>query len=380
MDYASTTPPSRRVLSAMEPFFSKNYANPSAIYSEGTLARSFVENSRRSVARMLGSRADEVVFTGSGTESINLAIIGLFGKVKGNINKPHLIVSSIEHPAVLESARVVRDSGGEVTMLKVNSDGVVSPSDVKAALKQSTFLVSIMQANNEIGSIQPIKEIGRIIREFRSSKTTDSNFPYFHTDSGQSVNYCPVNVNQLGVSLLSLDASKIHGPKGVGILYIKRGMEVEPIIVGGGQEGGIRSGTENVAGIVGMAEALVETSNLRVKESKRLTALRDYCISEILKNFPKAKLNGPVKNRLPNNVNICFTGIDAEFAVIKLNKAGIMCSSGSSCRNLNENSMSYVVSALGRANCAKSSLRFSFGRSTGKSDIDFLVVALKKII
>jgi cysteine desulfurase len=380
LDYASTTPVDKSVVLAMQTFFSKIFANPSALYREGVLAKSAVSKARKTIARILSVHSEEIFFTGSGTESANLAIRGVFESVKEKVKNPHIIISSIEHPAVLQSARLAEKSGASVTIIPVNSSGLVSLNDIKAALRPTTIIVSIMQANNEVGSIEPIKEIGKFIKSFRKSKKTNTDFPYFHTDSSQAANYYSINTNQLGVDLLTLDASKIYGPKGIGALYVRRGVPISPIIAGGGQESGLRSGTENVAAIAGMAEALSLADEIREKESRRILLLRDYCIEKVLANFPGSSLNGTQKNRLPNNINICFQGIDAEFAVIKLDSLGIQCSSSSSCRSLEENTTSYVVSALGKKDCAGSSLRFSLGRFTTKSDINQLLKALKKVV
>jgi len=243
-----------------------------------------------------------------------------------------------------------------------------------------------MYANNEIGTVQPIREIAKSIRHFRKSKKYGSRaskcgWPYFHTDASQATNYCSLNVLRLGVDLMTIDGSKMYGPKGTGLLFARRGILLAPQIVGGGQEAGMRSGTENVPFIVGLSKALSIVNRDKDKELKRLTTLRDFAIKNILKNHKNAILNGDDKNRLPNNINICFPNLDAEFAVIKLDSLGIACSSSSSCQTLSDSSTSYVIDSIGRGKeCSKSSLRFTLGRSTSKSDILRLISSLKKVI
>ncbi len=282
-----------------------------------------------------------------------------------------------------------------MTIVPVDADGLVSPSSIQKALKASTVLVSIMYANNEVGTIQPIKEIAKTIRHFKKAKnsklTTNYasrhdlliDYPYFHTDASQAANYCNLNVLQLGIDLMTLDGSKIYGPKGIGMLWVKRDTHIESIIFGGGQESGLRSGTENVPYIIGFAKALSIVSKSAQSETKRLSKLRDSAIKTILKKYKGAVLNGSSSERLPNNINICFKGIDAEFAVIKADALGILCSGASSCRTLSENSRSYVLEAMqkdGEIDCADSSLRFTLGRNTTTHDIRTLIATLPKII
>ena len=271
----------------------------------------------------------------------------------------------------------IKRLGGEVSMLSPDEMGIVSSLQVKEALKENTLLVSIMYANNEIGTIEPLKEIAKVIRDFRLKHETSI---YFHTDASQAPNYLPILISSLGVDLMTLDASKIYGPKGAGILYAKENVSLSPIIHGGGQEGRKRSGTENVPLIVGMAKALEMAVSERERESKRLTILRDETIAKILSSFPDASLNGSEKERLPNNINICFPGIDAEFAVLSLDAKGIAASYASSCRTLAERSSSYVIEAIGKPKCSSSSLRFTLGRGTTRTDIQRLLEVLPKVI
>jgi len=361
LDYASITPVAKEVSKVM----AKQYGNPSALYAEAIEAKEAVAKAKEKIAGVLHCRKDDMVFTSGGTESNNLAVLGIADK------NSHIITTAIEHPSISEACR-----GFDVTILPVDENGQVHPKDVRENLRPNTVLVSVMYANNEIGTIQPIKEIGRIIKEFRAKHNTKT---YFHTDACQAALYLPLHVDSLGVDLMTLDGIKMYGPRGMGLLYIRKGVDTNPILFGGGQQENMRSGTEHVAGIVGFAEALEIAEKLKEKESKRLIEIRDYAIEKILKKFPNSVLNGSME-RLPNNVNICFPGLDAEFAVIALDVAGIACSYSSSCRTLKEDSSSYVVEALGKLDCKNSSLRFTFGRETKKGDIDALAVALEKIM
>jgi len=373
-DYAATTPIDARVVKAMRPFFSKKFANATALYKEGVEVKQALTDARKQVAAILNASYKEVFFTGSGTEANNLAILGVIGRYA----HPHVVTTTIEHPSVLEVCKEVERRGGEVTVVPVDERGVVSARSIAESLKENTVLVSVMCANNEIGTIQPLKEIAKKIREHRK-KYLHSKI-VFHTDASQAANYLPLNVASLGVDLLTLDGSKIYGPKGVGMLYVKNGTDISPILFGGGQEGGIRSGTENMAGVVGFAKAFSITDESREKESKRLLVLRDMLIEKIAKAFPSSTLNGDQSERLVNNVNVCFPGVDAEFVVIKLDVEGVACSYSSSCRTLSENNRSYVLEAIGRGCCAESSLRFTLGRATTAKDIDRLMKILPRVL
>lgn len=374
LDYASGTPVADVVLREMQPFLTEQFQNPSALYEEGVKIKEVLKDARSRCARQLHVTPEEIIFTGSGTESINLAILGVVRSCA--VEKPHIITSVIEHSAVLEAAKEIERQGGEVTYVSVNEEGLVNPQEIAGALKENTVLVSVMLANNEIGTVQPIKAISRVVRKFRNQ---ENKAPFLHCDASQAPLYLDCSLEKLGVDLLTLDGLKMYGPKGAGVLARKKFVPLNPVNFGGGQEGGLRSGTENIPAIVGFTKALEVAGGMRGKESKRLSEIQDYAIERILKEFPKAKLNGSKTERLSNNINICFPGIDAEFIVIKLDNLGIACSFASSCKTLSENSTSYVVSSLGD-DCGKSSLRFSMGRETTKKDIDFLVEALKKVI
>ncbi len=378
MDYASTTPVLLEVVRVMAPYHDAQFANPAALYREGLEAKKVIREARQEVATVLGVSSSEIIFTGSGTESDNLALLGVFEAAKKTIVRPHMITTTIEHPAILEVCKEIERRGGEVTCVPVDQSGKIILSELKKALKATTVLVSVMYANNEVGTIQSIAEISKIIRAFK--KDTDTPFPYFHTDASQSPNYLSIRVPTLGVDLMTLDGGKIYGPKGVGVFFIKRGVTISPIIYGGGQEQGLRSGTENVPAIVGMAKALVAAVRDRERESERLVVLRDYFITSILEKIPNTSLNGDFIDRLPNNINICFPDSDGEFLVIKLDYEGIACSSSSSCRTLAENSSSYVIEALGKGKaCTQSSLRFTLGRGTTKKEVEVVIEKLVKL-
>ncbi len=380
LDYASTTPIDKSVLREMKPFLDEHFENPSSLYKEGVENNKIIINARAGVARSLHALPDEIVFTGSGTEADNLAILGVVKASFKLIKKPHIVISAIEHPAIIELQNEIKRMGAMISVVYPKTNGIIEPKEIQKNLRQNTVLVSVMYANNEIGTIQPIKEVSKVIRFYRKQKAKDSQLPYFHTDASQAANYCSLNVSELGVDLLTIDGSKIYGPKGIGVLYIRRNTAIEPIIFGGGQERGMRSGTENLALIVGFAKALDLVNKSRVKESARLTILRDWAIKEILKKFPEATLNGDLKLRLPNNINICFPQLDSEYAVIKADAFGVLISAASSCRTLSENTTSYVLENIGSIECAGSSLRFTLGRDTTMTEIKILLKLLPKIV
>ena len=328
LDYASTTPTDKRVISAMKPFWNAKFQNPSALYEEGVDVRKIIDQSRRHIANITQAKPSEIIFTGSGTESDNLAIIGVARSVgkKGDISNPHIITTNIEHVAVIESCKRLEKEGFEVTYLSVNSDGTISVDDIKRSLRPETILVSVMLANNEIGTIFPIRQIGVEVSKYKKEQNRISaSYPYFHSDASQAPNYLDINVDRLGVDLLTLDGSKIYGPKGIGCLIAKSHIPMEPILYGGGQESGFRPGTENVPAIVGFTKALQITTDMQGEESERLKELQDYFIRQLKEEIPKAEINGSIKNRLPNNINICIRGLNAEFAVIQLDEAGVSC-------------------------------------------------------
>jgi cysteine desulfurase len=384
MDYASTTPLDKRVFKAMVPFMSEHFGNPSAIYKEGVMTKNVVKEARTSIARLLNLRPEEIIFTASGTEADNLAVVGVVNTWKRDFakenNVPHVITTNIEHPGILEVCKHLEKEGIEVTYVPVEENGIVDPQKIKAALKSTTVLVTVMLANNEIGTIQPIREISRIIQEFK--KGHNLTIPYLHTDASQAANYMDLSFQKLGVDMMTLDSSKFYGPKGVGVLAMKRYVSIDPIIFGGGQERGLRAGTENVPGIIGFARAFEIAQEMREKESERLKELQKYFFDTVIKMSARVSSNGDLEKRLPNNVNICIEGIDSEFAVIKLDAEGIVCSSASSCMNLSEEPYSYVINALGEKgkSCRSSSLRFTFGRATKRKEIDLTLAKIKTIL
>ncbi|MEK9171714.1 MAG: cysteine desulfurase family protein, partial [Patescibacteria group bacterium] len=369
----SATPVLPEVRQMMEKYWSRDFYNPSAIYQEGLLIKEEVRQNRTRVARALGISPDGVIFTASGTESDNLAILGTFeafrqaqGK-KAQDSKPHLIISATEHPAVVAAAREVLRRGGEMSILGVDEEGLVSVEALKKLLKKNTFLVSIGLANNEIGTIQPISQIGRLIFEFR--KENSSPYPYLHTDASQAPNYLNVGVESLQTDILTLDGSKIYGPKGIGVLAVRRGVKIHPIIFGGGQERGRRAGTSNPALVSGFALALEIALRDREKESRRLETLRKYFIEFIKKCLPRIMINGSLDNHLPNIVSVSLPDTLSEFILLKLDRSGIMVSVGSACSFDEKVSGSPVITALGRSDLAEATLRFSFGRLTTLSDV-----------
>ena len=384
LDCAATTPLDPRVKAAMEPYWDVSYGNPSALYRQGRLAKEAVDQARERVARILHCRADEIIFTAGGTEADNIAIFGAtamfpFDAAQG---KRHLITTAIEHHAGLRSFEALGREGWEVTYLPVSEDGLVGPAAVRAAIRPDTLLVSVMYANNEVGTIQPLGEIAKVIRKVREERKKENNpLPiYFHSDGAQAAGALDLDVQKLGVDLFVISSSKVYGPKGVAVLYIRRGTRIAPIYFGGGQEGNLRSGTENVPVIVGFAKALGIAEDMREKENARLAELRDYFISRLTKEIPKTILNGSQRSRLPNNVNVTVLDIEGEAAVLYLDAHGISISTGSACTSITLDP-SHVIIALGRPyEHAHGSLRFSLGRSTTREDIDYVMEVLPKVV
>jgi len=375
LDHAATTYVRDGVMKIMKPFFIEKYGNPSSFHSVGKEMRDVVETARDLIAKNLDCRTAEIIFTSGGTESDNLAILGV---ARANKNKgKHIITTKIEHPAVLEPCKQLEKEGFEVTYLSVNEDGIVDVKRIKEALREDTIIVSVMYANNEIGTIQPITEIAKIIRD--NTKKEKTGFPVLHTDACQAVGALDINVLRLGVDMLTFNGSKIYGPKGIGVLYIKKGIKLEPLIFGGGQERGFRSGTENIAGIVGLAHALDLSQKEKDKENKRLTELRDYLIKELLEKIPNSRLNGDATNRLPNNANISTPRVEGEAMVLYLDSKGIYVATGSACSSKSLEA-SHVLLALGLPHeLAHNSLRFTLGKKTTKNDIDYVIKIVPEI-
>ncbi|MGB9708280.1 MAG: cysteine desulfurase NifS [Candidatus Pacearchaeota archaeon] len=368
LDHAATTPLAEEVLEAMKPYFSEKFGNASSLHSFGVEAREAVENSRKIAAKFLGARPNEIIFTSGGTESNNLAIKGVAfaNKAKGN----HIITSKIEHHAIEEPCKWLEKNGFKVTYLNVDKDGLVNPRDVEKAITKDTILVSIMHANNEIGTIEPIEEIGKICKKHKV---------YFHTDAVQSFGKIPIDVKKMNIDLLSASSHKLYGPKGVGLLFIKPDVKIEPVQHGGGHEQGLRSGTENVPGIVGFAKAIELAEKTMKSEAERQTKLRDKLINNILK-IGDSQLNGHATQRLPNNCNFSFKGIEGEALLIRLNEKGIAVSTGSAC-STKSLAPSHVLTAIGlTAEQAHGSLRITLGKDNTEKDIDYTIEQLKNII
>lgn len=382
LDYASITPLDKEVKSEMIKAEKRAWANPSSLHSYGGGAKLVIEEARIKVGGLLHCKSGEVFFTSGGTESLNTAVFGVFGQAKEKIRLPHLIVSALEHSAVLEPVNFLLKKGEiEVSFIFPDKKGLISPESVSRELKENTILVVVQHANNEIGVIQPIVKISKVIREFkiRNSYLT-SRCPYLLVDACQSALYENVSLERLQADIIVVDGIKIYGPRGVGVLAVRRGTKIEPIILGGGQEGGLRSGTENVPAIAGFAKALELARQRSEKESKRLRKLRDYAIEKILKEIPNSSLNGDLENRLPNNLNLCFPGQESEFLVIKLDTVGFAVSAASACSNLKLENGSYAIESLGKSECKNSSLRITLGRDTKKQDLDKLIKTLKTIL
>jgi len=369
LDYAATTPVHPDVVKAMLPYYNEYYGNPSSIYSIGQEAKEGIEFARTQVAGLIGAQPEEIVFTGSGSEADNYAFKGLaFSKeVKGN----HFITSAIEHHAILETAKFLKERGVEVTYLRVDKDGLVDPDDVKRAIKPKTLLVSVMHANNEVGTIQPIAEIGRITREAGV---------LFHTDAVQTVGHLPVDVNKMSIDMLSTSAHKLYGPKGVGALYLRKGVRLESLIHGGAQEHGRRASTENVAGIVGFGKAADLARMEMGPEAARLTALRDKLIKGLVGGIDRVTLNGHPTMRLPNNVNIGVEFVEGESLCLNLDLEGICSSTGSACSS-SDAEPSHVLLALGvPPQLAHGSLRFTLGKWTQEEEIDRVIASLTNVV
>lgn len=342
-------------------------ANPGAIHELGVKEKNKLEEARAKVAKILNAHSDEIIFTSGATESNNLAILGI---------KPgHIVTTNIEHASVIETVR----HRGDFTFVPVEANGIVDSKKIKKALTKNTILVSVMYANNEIGTVQPIQEIAKIIRHF--NKINNKKI-FFHTDATQAINYLPIQVPKLGVDLMSFNSGKIYGPKGVGVLYVKRNTPISKIMFGGNQEGGLRPGTENVEGALALALALETTQKIKNKEISRLTKLKNYFIKQLQHYdiFNNVIINGDLENRLPNNINITIPNIPSDLLVIELSARGIMVSGKSACKS-GDGKASHVIEAINKeTRDTDGSLRFSLGRDTTKYDIDYTVQALSQIL
>ncbi|MCD6410549.1 cysteine desulfurase [bacterium] len=375
LDYAATTPTDPEVLKTMMPYFKKEFGNPSSLHRFGQIALVAIDEARRKVAKFLNCQEDEIVFTGSATEANNLAIFGVTKALKKKGIKPHIITSKIEHHAVLHPFEESEKQGIEVSFIAPNKEGIIKLESVKKAIKENTVFVSLMYANNEIGTIQPIEEIGQFLAKINKERKQRI---YFHTDAVQAINYLDCNIKELGVDLLTLSAHKIYGPKGVGALFIKKGTPIKPIIYGGGHEFGLRSGTENVAGIVGLGKA-IELGEKYKNDIERIKKLRDKIIEKVLK-IPNTRLNGLKEKRLPNNVNISISGVEGESLMIALDQQGIAVSTGSACSS-RELKPSHVLLAIGLSpKEAHGSLRITLGRFTTEEEVDYFLKVLPNVV
>ncbi len=370
LDHAATTFVDPRVREAMEKYWHEDFGNPSSFHAAGLRALKVLNNSRMTVAKILCCAPEEIIFTGSGTESINMAIKGVFraNKSRGR----HIITSATEHHAVLETCRYLqKHEGAELTILPVDRYGQVKPDVLERAIRKDTVLVTIMYANNEVGTINRLHELSAVAKK---------HDVIFHTDACQAGGLLDIYVKKLGVDLMTLNGSKLYGPKGVGVLYIKRGTNIHPIIHGGGQEFGLRSGTENIPHIVGFATALKLAYDIREEESKRLAQLRDKLVGKVLSTIPETFLNGHPTERLPNNANITFMGVEGEAMLLHLNEHGICASTGSAC-NSKSLEPSHVLLAMGLPyEASHGSIRFTLGRYTTEDDIDRVVEVLPGIV
>lgn len=368
-DNSATTMVKEEVINAMFPYLSVQYGNPSSIYSIGRNAKRAIEEARKRVASLINCKPEEIYFTSCGSESDNTALKGI-AYLNENKGK-HIITSKIEHPAILHSCQNLEKHGFDVTYLDVDEKGFINLESLKSSIREDTILISIMFANNEIGTIEPIKEIAEIAH---------SNNIIFHTDAVQAVGNIPIDVQKMGIDMLSLSGHKIYAPKGIGALYVKKGIEFERFMDGGHQEKNKRAGTENVAEIVGLGKAAEIAEKNLIEYQKKLRELRDYCLGEIKKNIPNIHINGTMEKRLPGNINVSFNNIDSNELLFRLDGFGICASGGSACSS-GDDSPSHVLTAIGvPSELARSAVRFTFGDFNSKDDVDYLVKCLNEIV
>lgn len=369
MDHSATTPVDPLVMDAMLPYFTERFGNASSLHSFGQEAAEALSDSRSMVAESIGAREEEIIFTSGGTESDNIALQGVLSREAGK--RQHIITSVIEHPAVLNTCSFLEGMGHEVTYVPVDSEGIVDLGEVERAVRDNTVLISIMHANNEIGTIQPVKEIAGIAKE---------NDLYLHTDAVQSVGKIPVDVNELGVDMLSMSSHKIHGPKGIGALYVREGTTLDPVIFGGGHERGLRPGTENIPGIVGLAKAVSLASERLGTDSVHMKNLRDSLIKSVFGTISDVRLNGHSTQRLPNNANFSFRDVEGESLLMMLDMAGIAVSTGSACSSKSLHS-SHVLTSIGlEPDYIHGSVRISLGRENTMDEIDHLAGVLQETV
>jgi len=369
LDHAATTPTHPEVVKAMLPYFTDAFGNPSSIFSYGQEARGAIEEARTKVAELIGARSEEIIFTGGGTEADNFALKGIAyaNEHKGN----HIITTPIEHHAVMEACKFLEGRGFRITYLPVDEYGLIDPQDVKKAITDKTILISVMHASNEVGTIEPVGEIGKIAKEAGI---------YFHTDAVQTVGHTPVNVDELRVDSLSISAHKLYGPKGVGALYVRKGIKLVSLLHGGEQEKRRRAGTENVPAIVGLGKAIELAGQTMNKEAERLSYLRDKLIEGLVERIDQIRLNGHPRKRLPNNVNVSVDFVEGESMLLNLDLEGICASTGSACSS-SSLEPSHVLLALGLSpEQAHGSLRFTFGRENTEEDIERVLEVLPRIV
>ncbi len=374
LDYASTTPIDPMILKSMLPYFDMKYSNPSSMYESGRMAKSVIDESRKKIAKCINCKPDEIIFTGSGTEADNLAILGIARAYRDRGN--HIIISSIEHKAISEPAKQLEKEGFEITVLPVDKTGTIDIKQVIASIKKETILISIMYANNEIGTVEPIKELAIAIKNHRGVNT----FPLLHTDACQAAGYLSIDTDRLGIDLMTLNSSKIYGPKGIGMLYKRSGIKINPIISGGEQERNLRAGTENIALIHGFADALVKAYDNKEKEVKRLSELQKYFIEELQKKIPDIKINGHIKNRLPNNIHISIPSVEGESMLLMLDSIGVEVSTGSACSTFDLKPSHVLLAIHQDEEIIHGSIRFTMGKYTEKKDLDYVLKVFPPIV
>jgi cysteine desulfurase len=373
-DYSATTPVRKEALKAAMPYFTKEFGNPSSFHSTGLSAKKALQSARRTIAQIIHSKPEEIIFTGSGTESINLALKGIAFNAMMHEKRGVFITQRTEHHAIVETLHWLERMGFSVIYAKIDSTGTIDLNDLERLLaenKDKVLLVTIMYANNEIGTVQPIRKIADLCHAYGA---------IMHTDACQGAEYLDINVENLGVDMMTINGSKVYAFKGTGFLYKKENVTIEPLIHGGAHEGGLRAGTENIPGIVALATALEIAEKEKKKEGNRLAKLRDYFIKKVQKEIPKTMLNGHFRNRLPNNVNISFEGVEGESILLRLNEKGIRVSTGSACSSQSLEP-SHVLLGIGRSHAlAHGSIRFSLGKDSTKKQIDYTVKVLKETI
>lgn len=385
LDHAATTPVDPAVLEAMLPYFTGIYGNAMSIHSFGQDALDAVDNARTEIADFFNASAPEIIFTSGATESNNLAVKGVlksyYSKEDNKKKKPHIITTAFEHHCVLDSCKAAAKDGlADVTYLPIKKDGTIDPKEVEKAIRPETILISVMYVNNEIGTVQPIEKIGKLVKKINSIRKENDFKIVFHTDATQAVNYFDCDVNRLGVDLLSMSGHKIYGPKGIGILYIRKGTAIRKVQDGGDQEYKMRAGTHNVPGIVGLGKAIKLVRKNKEKDAKKISALRDHLIGRVLKEIPGSILNGSKTKRSPNNANFTFKDVEGEGLLLSLDMEGVACSTGSACSS-GALSPSHVLLSIGLApEQAHGSLRVTLGKHTTKREIDTAIKKLKTVV